>query len=146
MKSARRFALILLADHVAIGVAVAAVVDATVVAVSAVGGGSGGCGSYCCGSDCCTAIRISAAPARTTIGHATICAAAIGYATACNGTAAYAYCANTGAAATIGERVIGNKRRANKDDGSETYESFPQHWCSPDSSRSRRVKRPREQR
>jgi hypothetical protein len=132
IRSARRFQLILLANHVAIAVAVAAVVDTTVVAIAvivvAVSSGSGCSGSYCGGPDCRSAIRIPAAPS-----CATIDAAAIGNATACNAdsTATHTYRANTGTATTVSERVMRNKDGADKNGGSETYESFSQHWCSP---------------
>jgi hypothetical protein len=117
-----------LADQIAVGVAVAAVVVATVSAVSAVSGGAGCCGSYCCRPDCCSAIRIP-----PTISGATISGAAIGHATPRNGTAADTDRArpsgvNTCTAATVGECVVGNKGRAEKYGGCQANESITQHW------------------
>jgi hypothetical protein len=132
--------LILLAQQIAVGVTVAAVVVAT-VAVSAVSGGPDCCGSYRSGPDRSSAIRIPSAPSRATIrrapiGCATIGCATIGHVTAriANSTSSDTYRANpsgTGTASTVSERVIGYEGRANKDDGCETYESITQHGCSP---------------
>jgi hypothetical protein len=119
---------ILLADEIAVGVAVAAVVVATVSAISAVSGGTGCCGSYCCRPDCSSAIRIP-----PTISGAAISSAAIGHATPRNGTAADTDRArpsgvNTCTAATVGECVVGNKGRAEKYGGCQANESITQHW------------------
>jgi hypothetical protein len=127
--------LILLAQQIAVGVTVAAVVVAT-VAVSAVSGGPDCCGSYRSGPDRSSAIRISSAPSRAAIRRAPIGCATIGHVTAriANSTSSDTYRANpsgTGTASTVSERVIGYEGRANKDDGCETYESITQHGCSP---------------
>src|SRR6516225_2485081 len=72
-RTALGLTLILLADQIAVGVAVAAVVVATVVvAVSAISGGAGCRGSYGCGTDRRSAIRIPTAPSSATIGRPTV--------------------------------------------------------------------------
>jgi hypothetical protein len=115
--------LILLADQIAVSVTVAAVVVATIGAVSAVSGGTGCCGSYCCRPDCRSAIRI--AP--------TVSGAAIGHAPPRNGTASDAYRASpsgvhTCTAATVSERVVGDKGSAEKYRDCQANESITQHW------------------
>jgi len=124
---------ILLADEIAVGVAVAAVVVATVSAISAVSGGTGCCGSYCCRPDCSSAIRIPPTISGATISGTAISGAAIGHATPRNGTAADTDRArpsgvNTCTAATVGECVVGNKCRAEKYGGCQANESITQHW------------------
>jgi hypothetical protein len=114
--------LILLADHIAIGVSVAAIVIAVVVAISAVGGRSRCRGSYCCGTHR-SSIRISATVRdATTIGHTTACdsSTAIGHAAACNRPATNTYRTGTGATgsgATTSERFIRYQRRAHEGSG-----------------------------
>jgi hypothetical protein len=122
---------ILLADQIAVGVTVAAVVVGT---VSAVSGGTGCCGSYCCCPDRRSAIRIPSTISSAAIGRSTVSGPAIGHATPRNGAASDTYRANpagTDTASTVSEGVIGYKGRANKDGGCETYESITQHGNSP---------------
>jgi hypothetical protein len=142
---------ILLADQIAVGVTEAAVVVATVVAVvvatvvavviatvSAVSGGAGCCGSYCCGSYCCrpdcrSAIRIPSTVSSAAIGPSTVSGPAIGHATPRNGTASDTHGpsgVNTCTAATVSERVAGNKGCAEKYGGCQANESIT-HWYSP---------------
>src|SRR6516162_6981960 len=142
-----RSSLILPADPIAVGILVAAVTVTTVVAVAvvivAVSGGTGCRGSYCCRTNRRSAIRIIPA----TIGNPAIgCPAirgpsigrpSIGYAAArnANSTAPDTCRANpsasTNAAATVGERVVGNKGHAHQEGGRETYDSITQHCCTP---------------
>jgi hypothetical protein len=127
---------ILLADQIAVGVTEAAVVVATVVAVvigtvSAVSGGAGCCGSYCCRPDCRSAIRIPSTVSSAAIGPSTVSGPAIGHATPRNSTASDTHGpsgVNTCTAATVGERVVGNKDCAEKCRGRQANESITQHW------------------
>ena len=136
-----RSTLILPADPIAVGILVAAVTVTTVVAVAvvvvAVSGGAGCRGSYCCGTDRRSAIRITATIGCPAIRGPSIGRPSIGYAAArnANSTAPDTCRANpsasTNAAATVGERVVGNKGHAHQEGGRETYDSTTQHWYSP---------------
>ena len=134
--STPRSTLILRADQIAVGVAVAAVVVATIVAVSP----SSRCGSYCCGPDRRSAIRIiPTAIGRSTVSSPAIGSPAVGGSTightparnansaASDACRANPCAANTGTAATVSERVIWNKDCTSKYSGCEANHSMTQH-------------------